>query len=307
MANLIERLFDNWRKSSKRPSKLQRSERSNTGDQVITAPLAMISEAEAVVIKPRQLIVGCGHSTGLQRDHNEDAIFTLTTTMVNNSSHFPFGLYIIADGMGGHVHGELASEIAIRSMSSYVIRKLYEPLFSLKADMPDEPLQEILKEGVRYAHHNILRHTPGGGTTLTAALVLGDQVTIAHIGDSRAYTILPDGTIRALTRDHSLVKRLEEIGQISADEAAMHPQRNVLYRALGQGDFSDPEIATIPLTKGHLLICSDGLWGVITEQEIISVIKSAPYPTIACQELVAAANKAGGPDNISAILVRLPD
>jgi protein phosphatase len=138
--------------------------------------------------------------------------------------------------------------------------------------------------------------------------VFGDQLTIAHVGDSRAYTIKPDGRMEALTRDHSLVKRLEELGQLTAEEAAVHPQRNVLYRALGQGEPFDAEVTTSPLPKsGYLLICSDGLWGVISNDTIFNLISIAPSPAAACQFLVTAANTAGGPDNISAILIRLPE
>jgi serine/threonine protein phosphatase PrpC len=227
---------------------------------------------------------------------------------VSDTNQIPFGLYIVADGMGGHKHGEMASGIAVRAMASHVIRQLYAPLFSLPSETPEQSLQEIMQEGVQIAHNTILTETPGGGTTLTAALILGDQLTIAHVGDSRAYAIHSDGSMEALTRDHSLVRRLEELGQITHEEAAVHPQRNVLYRALGQGEPFDAEIATSSLPHpGYLLICSDGLWGVISEAEISKIISETASPEVACQKMVAAANRAGGPDNITAILVRLPD
>jgi len=110
-----------------------------------------------------------------------------------------------------------------------------------------------------------------------------------------------------LTRDHSLVKRLVELGQITPEEAAIHPKRNVLYRALGQGEPFEPDVhsATAP-NAGYLLICSDGLWGVVPETEMFRLITSAESPQQACQNLVIAANEAGGPDNITAILVRMP-
>jgi serine/threonine protein phosphatase PrpC len=136
---------------------------------------------------------------------------------------------------------------------------------------------------------------------------MGEQLIVAHVGDSRAYAIYTDGSLRVLTRDHSLVKRLEELGQITADEASVHPQRNVLYRALGQGEPFEPDISTYPLPQGgYLMLCSDGLWGQVEEQVLISIIKEAKTPEIACQQMVAAANGAGGPDNISVLLVRIP-
>jgi serine/threonine protein phosphatase PrpC len=259
-------------------------------------------------LAPPQLIAGCAQSVGKQRDHNEDALFTLTTTLTSDHSNLPFGLYIVADGMGGHQHGELASGIAVRSMASYVVRKLYMPLLSVKPTKPDESLQEIMQEGVLDAQKTIIKQVPGGGTTLTAVLILGNQMTIAHVGDSRAYLIEANGNMEMLTRDHSLVKRLVELGQISKDEAANHPQRNVLYRALGQGEPFEPDINTIQLPEsGHLLLCSDGLWGVLSETELLRAVQESPTPEHACQRLIDAANEAGGPDNITAILVHLPE
>jgi protein phosphatase len=139
-------------------------------------------------------------------------------------------------------------------------------------------------------------------------LVLGKQMVVGHVGDSRIYVVDMHGNMRPLTRDHSLVKRLEELGQLTPEEAAIHPQRNVLYRALGQGEPFEPEIITAPLPQpGYLLICSDGLWGVVPEEELGQMILSASTPHQACQEMGDAANAAGGPDNITVILVRLPD
>jgi protein phosphatase len=110
-----------------------------------------------------------------------------------------------------------------------------------------------------------------------------------------------------LTHDHSLVKRLEEIGQITSAEASIHPKRNFLYRALGQGEKLDPDISSVSAQLGlQLLLCTDGLWGAVSEDELRNVIASSTEPQIVCQLLIDAANAAGGPDNISAILIRLP-
>jgi serine/threonine protein phosphatase PrpC len=279
----------------------------NTDNQA-TAPLSpdMLGD-ELYKISPPQLIVGCGQSIGLQRDHNEDSLFSFSTTMVTDSRQISFGLFIIADGMGGHQHGEIASGIAVRAMASLVLRKAYLSLISLRGETPEESLQEILQEGIMEAHRSIMKDAVGGGTTLTAALIFGEQLMIAHVGDSRAYAVYTDGSLRPLTRDHSLVKRLEELGQITSAEAAIHPQRNVLYRALGQGEPFDPDINSYPLPQGgYLLICSDGLWGQVSEREIIEIIIETPTPEIACHKMVGVANANGGPDNISVILVRIP-
>ena len=129
-------------------------------------------------------------------------------------------------------------------------------------------------------------------------------MTIAHVGDSRVYSIDGKGNLEALTRDHSLVKRLQELGQITSEEAAVHPQRNVLYRALGQGEPFEPEIITTQRPDaGGLLVCSDGLWSIVGPEVIKEIISNGSDPQETCDKLLDAANDAGGPDNISAIYV----
>ena len=216
-------------------------------DTANTAPLSE-QQIQAIVSNqnPRfdlqQLICSCGQSVGKQRELNEDSLLAMTTTMAGNSGNLPFGLYIVADGMGGHQFGEVASNAAIRTVAGYVLRKFHPYLFHIKSDTMDESFQEIMQAAVGEAQRAIQREAPGSGTTLTAALVVGQQITVAHVGDSRAYFIYPDGRVEPITRDHSLVKRLEELGHITPDEAVNYPHRNVLYRALGQGEILDPDL-----------------------------------------------------------------
>lgn len=278
-------------------------------EPIVTAPLSPeVSVRPENVFYPPQLSFGSAQSNGKQRDHNEDALFALSTILASDNTNIPFGLFIVADGMGGHQHGEVASGVAIRAMASYIIRKLFVPMYSTHQETPDESLQEILQAGVLEAHQAILKEAAGGGTTLTTALIVGSQLMISHVGDSRAYAIYPDGRIHVITRDHSLVKRLEELGQITSSEAAVHPQRNVLYRALGQGEPFEPDVTTYPLPhNGHVLLCSDGLWGVISEKDMIEIIRSSTSLQQACHQMVESANNAGGPDNISVVLVRTPE
>jgi PPM family protein phosphatase len=298
VTTLFQRLF------KKNKPTLEASQNNDQQDQLETLEPIKV---EGLEIEPHQLIAGFAQSVGKQRDHNEDALFTLTTALVSDTRQIPFGLYIIADGMGGHQHGEVASAVAIRAMAGHVIRELYLPLFNLIDRPPRLSLQETMEAGVEEANEAVLKKDKGGGTTLTAALILGERMTIAHVGDSRAYLIDSDHNIEVLTRDHSLVTRLVELGQITQQEASVHPQRNVLYRALGQGEPFVPDIITAPLpNSGYLLLCSDGLWGVVEQETILDIIFSTPTPEQACHKLIQVANKAGGPDNISAILVRMP-
>jgi len=255
-----------------------------------------------------QLIPGIGFSIGKKREHNEDALFTFSANLESGNTQINMGLYIVADGMGGHEHGELASENAVRVMASKIIQKL--PAFISNNDLAIslDSIQEMMKESTLDAHNEVLKNVPGGGTTLTAVLVLGDQITISHIGDSRAYAITSEGKMKMLTHDHSLVMRLIELGRITPEEAAVHPQRNVLYRALGQANSIELDIITYTLpVSSYLLICSDGLWGVVSDDEISEIITTSPSPTFACQRMIEAANTAGGPDNITALLIQMPD
>lgn len=280
-------------------------------DSITTAPLSdqqigSIVQSQNVHYEVQQLVASTGQSVGKQREHNEDSLLAITMTIVGSTGNIPFGLYIVADGMGGHQFGEVASNAAIRIMAGYILRKFHSYLFNLPTQALQESLQEVMEVSIRDAHRFVQREAPGSGTTVTAALVLGQQVTMAHVGDSRAYAIYADGRIDSITRDHSLVKRLEELGHLSKDEAANFPHRNVLIRAVGQGESLEADIFTIPFPQpGFLMLCSDGLWGVLNEKDISRAVMEAPNMPRACQNLVEAANMAGGPDNISVVLVQL--
>lgn len=277
--------------------------------EVSTVPLTNSEMQETLPmsqhIEPSQIMYGCAQSIGKQRDHNEDSLFALSLTFGGETRSYPMGLFIVADGMGGHQYGEVASATATRTMASYFL-KAFHPFLSNPSDGLNEPIQDLMRAAINEAQRAVTQAAPGSGTTLTAALILGQQVTIGHVGDSRAYAI-HHGSGETLTRDHSLVKRLEELGQISSEEAAIHPQRNVLYRALGQGEVLEPDIFTAPFPQpGYLMLCSDGLWSVVSETNIFNTVMGAKDLQAGCQNLVAAANEAGGPDNITVVLVQLP-
>lgn len=277
---------------------------------------AQIKETDELVLDPESIEetppshsklhinVGYGLSVGKQRTHNEDAFYTLTTTLAYNENELPVALYIVADGMGGHRNGEIASELAIRTIVEYILKDIYTPLMSRNPQPSNSSYQEVFLAAIEEANDEIIRNSAGGGTTVTAVLIIGGQMTIAHVGDSRIYSVDEDGALEALTRDHSLVRRLQELGQITSEEAAVHPQRNVLYRALGQGEPFEPEIiSTARPSSGALLICSDGLWSILGQETLKQIINDGVTPQQTCDQLIDAANLAGGPDNISAIYV----
>jgi serine/threonine protein phosphatase PrpC len=260
---------------------------------------------ETVHVSPPQYQIGMGLSVGRQREVNEDTIFALSATIADGVRDLPFGIFVLADGMGGHASGEVASAAAAKTMAQFVLDKISSWMLSVEQEGAGESIQEIMESGVREAHRAVLKAAPGGGTTLTAVLALGEQITIAHVGDSRVYFIYPDGRVQIKTQDHSLVHRLKELGQITDKEASTHPQRNILYRALGQTEPFRPDIITCEFPHpGTLLLCSDGLWGVLPEESIAHIVNTAKSPSQACQTLVESANLAGGPDNISVILAQ---
>ncbi|NTV35357.1 MAG: serine/threonine-protein phosphatase [Anaerolineaceae bacterium] len=280
----------------------------SAASDVQTAPLSeeqlKTVSAQIITYHPPQILVGCAQSIGMQRDHNEDTLFVFYSIFADGMNDIPVGIFIVADGMGGHQNGEAASGAAVKAMGGTLVKNLYLQYLGIQ-ETGGQSLMELMEEGVKSAQQSVLRKAPGGGTTLSTALLFGDQLSIAHVGDSRIYFLHPDGRVQILTQDHSLVHRLVELGQISEEEAMVHPQKNVLYRAVGQTDPYKADIHTHQIPRpGHVLLCSDGLWGVVPEADIFKIIKNAANPSAACHQLVEAANNAGGPDNITAILIQ---
>ena len=259
---------------------------------------------EKPLSRTKYRVASC-QSAGMERSHNEDSLFTFDSLLAGLESSSHFGLYLVADGMGGHQGGEIASTLAAQGAGNYLLAHVFAPLMIDRQSISGEDFEQLLREAVEEAQKLIRQRVPGGGTTLTLALAIDDQIYVAQVGDSRLYLIKPDGETILKTRDHSLVKRLVDLGEITEDEASVHPQRNILYRALGQMDPFEPDIGSFPVAEGdRLLICSDGLWSVVPEGEILEILKKcgANLEKSAC-DLVNAANHLGGPDNISVILV----
>jgi protein phosphatase len=293
----------------KRIFRKKNSQEKTESETIRTTPLSdeTLPQTDVPVIKkiyPNQFMLGSGQSVGRQRDHNEDALFAMSSILADDQAGKPFGLCIVADGMGGHRNGEAASSSAVRAVVRLILNRVYGHFLDTSNVQLEEGLQEILEQAVVEAQKAVVRHAPGGGTTLTIALIVGGQVTIAHVGDSRAYFVHTDGRLEKITRDHSLVQSLLDREEITEEEAFIHPQKNVLLRAVGQPDpyRADIQSHQIPPT-GKLLLCSDGLWGVIPESNLRNIISKSKDPVSTCQELVDAANAAGGPDNISVVLV----
>jgi len=251
--------------------------------------------------------VGWKTDTGVVRDHNEDAVYVFNGCLDARESTSGFGLFMVADGMGGHAGGEEASALALRTAASCLINGVYVPLLSGVERGAEQPsMGDAVRRAAAAANAAVKRDLPGSGTTLTYGMVAGSRLFVGHVGDSRAYLLRGAEAPRVLTQDHSFVRRLVEVGQLTEAEAAVHPERNVLYRAVGQVEALEADVSTLPLESGDLLLlCSDGLWNAVDEAEIQSVVTSSEDVQTACERLVEAANAAGGEDNITVVLVKM--
>ncbi len=228
---------------------------------------------------------------GLVRRQNEDCLCV-----------FPdLALFAVADGMGGHLAGEVASRMAVESLAR-----------QMRSEDQGDIVKNLL-EGVRRANSTIYAASRddgscrGMGTTITAAVIREGDLILAHVGDSRAY-IIRGNKIYPLTEDHSLVQEMIRCGGITRDQARDHPHRNVLTRALGTEPLVDVDLIRISLEKGDIiLLCTDGLYGLVEDEEILDLVITAGGPDQAVRRLVDEALKRGGIDNISVIVVEMDD
>ncbi|MBI5876207.1 MAG: serine/threonine-protein phosphatase [Chloroflexi bacterium] len=267
---------------------------------------AVVGSGTAPVAPPEPLRrpwarIGSLSDLGCQREINEDALVTLVVDFEQDNRRQSIGAFIVADGMGGHDRGELASQTAARTVLDELMRRLVAP--AMNGQPAGGPLGDAMQSAVLAAHDRVRNELPGSGTTLTAALAIEDMLAIAHVGDSRAY-ICRDGVVTQATRDHSFVARLVEMGQATPEEAAVDPRRNFLLRAVGQADDLEVDFEFEPFPPGsRLLICSDGLWGHVEPGDLERILRESDDPQTACQSLIDRANQGGGPDNITAVIV----
>jgi serine/threonine protein phosphatase PrpC len=223
---------------------------------------------------------GVATDIGRVRERNEDSFLANPP------------LFAVADGMGGHRGGAVASELALE-----------------RVDELNGTGKASLGDMVRAANRAVFersmtdRAVTGMGTTLTAVTVDDDGVHLAHVGDSRAY-LLRAGALRQLTDDHTLVNRMVQAGEITRDEADVHPHRNVVTRALGTEPDVDVDERDIPVIEGdRVVLCSDGLTGMVNEPQIQAILEATPNPQEAADRLIKAANRAGGVDNITVVVL----
>jgi PPM family protein phosphatase len=242
---------------------------------------------------------------GRKRRHNEDAY------LIDEER----GLFVVADGMGGHAAGEVASRITVESIQEYIAATEEEHESSWPFGFNSRVSLEgnRLTTAVEKANEKVMRavqnrpELKGMGTTVVAALFDGDRATLVHVGDSRAY-LFRDGELRRLTDDHSWVQEQVNAGILSEDEAKSHPLKNVVTRALGGAAHVSVDLIEVPLRAGdRYLLCSDGLTGMLPDEELYEHFRAGASLDACVRGLIEVANARGGVDNITAILVEVKD
>lgn len=267
-------------------------------------PSARTARLDDMAAKTAKLLdkLPCGGQTdkGIVRDHNEDDLLILPMSSTS-------GIFAVADGMGGHAAGEVASQMAIAE-----IRQGATADWARLQRLPSgENVRDYLYKWIKGANEKIHAAAQAQrnnmGTTITAALILDHQVYVANVGDSRTY-LFRNGELYPLTRDHSLVASLVQAGLLEADAIYDHPQRNEIFRSLGsQKDVNVDVFEPVPLVGGdRVVLCSDGLWEMVRAPQLKDILALHLNPQATCAELVRAANDKGGEDNISVIVVDIP-
>lgn len=270
-----------------------------------TASLAAAPQL-AALLGERVLHAAALRDLGRERSENQDHCFAQVIALPTDDGNTDIGLFIVADGMGGHHDGGRASHLALTTVVQQVLGEFVAPTLLGTAPAPQPTLQAAVQAANAAVYGAGQAAGNDMGTTCTAALLINNNIVVAHVGDSRA--LLIGGGCRQLTTDHTAVGRLIAIGALTPEEAWDHPLRNQLYRSIGQQPDVPVEITTTKLRgETHLVVCSDGLWGLVPDTEIAEIVTEAPTPHVAARHLIARANLLGGHDNISVVVVALPD
>ena len=279
----------------------------------MTGPLTQPFMPRTPITEPQQnapnsvaLRVGTGLDPGITRKEkpNEDHLLAVHGTHTYNADYRPYGLFVVADGMGGHANGQEASRLVIQHIRNAII-----PTLLSNVDLDSKHSKELLLEGIQHANLAIYQQNRQQGcdmgSTITAAILVGSMLTVANVGDSRTYLYTPQKGLTQVTHDHSMVARLVEKGIISADDIYTHPQRNQIYRCLGETASVQIDAFSLAYQPGDtLLLCSDGLWEMVRDVRIQEILRNTlPDASQATQSLIQAALEGGGKDNISAIVV----
>jgi serine/threonine protein phosphatase PrpC len=250
--------------------------------------------------------VGSELDPGITRrqEPNEDTL-SVMRGVISTPPSKPFVLLLVADGMGGQADGQEASRLAVQFLSTYVYDSLRLPQATPETFLP------LLRAGVQEANRALYQRNQEQqsdmGTTMTATLVVDATAYVAHVGDSRCYLFRKPMGLSQISQDHSLVAALAAAGIIRPEDIYTHPRRNLIYRCLGEKSNAEVDTYAVPLAAGDiLLLCSDGLWEMVRDQQIASLLASPRTdPSHTAHALIQAALAGGGEDNVSAIVVKM--
>ncbi len=271
------------------------------------AALEAIDELQRAV-RGLRAEVGAASHVGMVRELNEDSLLTIDLKLDIAGRAINGGLYVVSDGMGGHAAGEVASSLAVQSMANVVNQSLLELSVDSTGGVNDQQLAGLAQRAVEQANRAVYeesrRRGNDMGCTLTFGLALGDRCIVGNIGDSRTY-LLHNGELNRVSKDHSLVQRLVDMGQIQPDEMYTHPHRNAIMRSLGEKQQVELDLYPLRLEPGDILFCcSDGQWEMVRDPRMAEMIVAANDMQAVAEQLVAEGNQNGGDDNITAVLVR---
>ncbi len=267
----------------------------------------MVEHLNGRNLPPLRLISGKATHPGRVRDHNEDQFFVYEVSKGRSNQPLP-AFYMVADGMGGHETGEVASETISRSLQDWLDE--YSSSRAGRAtqklgELPQDAIRSAIQEANAAVFKQARARQSNMGATVTAALVVGGQAYIANVGDSRTY-LFRRGELKQITQDHSLVYSLAKSGQIRWEDIYTHPQRNQIYRSLGEKAEIEIDVFQVELqARDQLILCCDGLWEMVRDPDIQRVLVNSPNPQDACERLVDLANHNGGEDNITIVIVRV--
>ncbi|HEX6110339.1 MAG TPA: protein phosphatase 2C domain-containing protein [Ktedonobacteraceae bacterium] len=252
-----------------------------------------------------RLVFAMGSDPGITRKQkpNEDSLFAYQCIQTYTSQVQSFGVFVVADGMGGHAHGQEASRMAIQVISN----NLLPPLLA-NANVGEDGLSSLLVNTIQLANRAIYQYNQqenaNMGTTVTAVLFEGTTAYVANVGDSRTYLYRESTGLSQITIDHSVVARLVQTGKITSDDVYMHPKRNQLSRNLGEKADVEVDAFTVPLLTGdRLLLCSDGLWEMVRDPDIQRIMSANVEISQVVMLLIQAALAGGGNDNVSIVVV----
>jgi PPM family protein phosphatase len=282
---------------------LEADETRHFGDT--TRSLASSTPQLKLLLGERVLSAAALRDIGRERQENQDHCCAQIFTLPGDHNDLSLGLFVVADGMGGHHDGGYASKLALTTVVQSVLTEFVIPLLSGERRAAQPIMQAAIQAANAAVYAAGQEAGSDMGTTCTAVLLDDRQLITAHVGDTRA--LLIGSGVQQLTTDHSAVGRLIAIGALSPEEARDHPLRSHLYRSIGQTPEVTVDVVTTAIhDESCLVLCSDGLWGLLAETEIADIVAEAPTTQLAARHLIAQANLLGGHDNISAVVVSLP-